>query len=206
MTTRSDPSLRILPFGILAVLLLLGGVILLSRNSTPLPVISQVQTFQLTNQVGKVVRAEDLQGSVWVANIIFTRCLGPCQKMTRVMEKLQSEFAGNSKVRFVSITADPGYDTPEVLRRFAERYHADPSRWHFLTGPKVDIIRVAVDDLKLTVVDKAERERENPEDLFLHSTISVVVDARGRLRTSVEALEPEGPELLRAAVRRLLAE
>lgn len=188
------------------VLLILGVVLLLDAQRDRLPVISQVGPFSLTNQLGKQFVADDLRGSIWIANIIFTHCPGPCREMSKRMSGLQRTLEKHRDIKFLSLTADPAVDTPDVLKRYAELYHADPARWMFLTGPKSDIIRLAVDELKLTVVDKEERQRESPEDLFIHSTISVLVDRQGRLRGAVEALEPQGPDRLRNMALQLLKE
>lgn len=210
MTSNSAVTkspLRLLVPGVVAmVALILGVVVLLNGQRERLPVISQVGAFSLTNQVGQQFVAEDLKGSIWIANIIFTHCPGPCREMSKRMSGLQRALEKHRDIKFLSLTADPAVDTPEVLKRYAELYHADPGRWVFLTGPKSEIVRLAIDDLKLTVVDKEERQRESPEDLFIHSTISVLVDRQGRLRGAVEALEPQGPDRLRDMALGLLRE
>lgn len=186
--------------------LVIGLFFFLQRRPPPLPVISQVSPFSLTNQLGRAVSASDLRGKVWVANIIFTHCPGPCREMSKRMERLQAELKQHPLVQLVSLTADPVVDTPEVLNRYSTLYHADSARWMFLTGPKADIVRLAVDDLKLTVVEKEERLRQSIDDLFIHSTISVVVDKHGRLRGAIEALEPGAVERIRDIALRLVAE
>jgi protein SCO1/2 len=206
-TTEGKSPLRILVPGLIAMgALVLALVFLLQGRAAPLPVISQVTSFALTNQVGNIVSLKDMQGKVWIANIIFTHCPGPCREMSKRMERLQSELARQPLVQLVSLTADPVVDTPEVLHRYSLSYHADPARWWFLTGPKADLIRLAVDELKLTVVDKQERLRQSVDDLFIHSTISVLVDKQGRLRAAVEVLEPGATEKLRDLALQLLAE
>jgi cytochrome oxidase Cu insertion factor (SCO1/SenC/PrrC family) len=67
---------------------------------------------------------------------------------------------------------------------------------------------VAIDSLKLTAVEKRAEERETPQDLFIHSTIFVIVDKRGQLRgvfeTSGEGVDPlEVKQQILSAVRRL---
>src|SRR6266496_146692 len=84
----------------------------------PLPVYGSVPDFALTNQFGRVVSLSDLRGKVWIADIIFTRCPGPCAKMTREMSELQSAIQAGAAVQFVSLTADPKFDTPEVLKQY----------------------------------------------------------------------------------------
>lgn len=161
------------------------------QEGTRLPVYGQVQPFSLTNQLEKVISLDSLKGKVWMANIIFSRCPGPCAQMSAEMSALQSAVPADWPVQFVSLTTDPGFDTPEVLEKYGERFKADDSRWWFLTGPKKDIAKVALNSLKLTTLDKEEKDREVPEDLFIHSTISVLIDKKGQLRGSFQVLSPD---------------
>ena len=57
------------------------------RGNRPLPVIGQIPDFTLTNENNEAVSFADLKGKVWVADIIFTRCPGPCPTMTRQLAR-----------------------------------------------------------------------------------------------------------------------
>lgn len=149
---------------------------------SPLPLISQVADFALTNQQSQPVKLADLQGQVWVADIIFTRCPGPCARMTRQMAEIQSSLPATSQARLISLTTDAEFDTPPVLQRYAEKFGARSQRWIFLTGDPRAVASLAIDSLKLTALEKPASERTSPEDLFIHSTIFVVVDKHARLR------------------------
>ena len=94
----------------------------------------------------------------------------------------QQALSAESRVKLVSLTTDPDFDTPPILKTYGEKFGADMNRWMFLTGPKTNIAKLAIDSLKLTALEKAAAERESPNDLFVHSTIFVLVDQRGRLR------------------------
>jgi len=173
-----------------------------------LPVYGQVADFALTNQDGRTVSLADLRGRVWVADIIFTRCAGPCLKMSRQMLELQQSLPGGSDAKLVSLTTDPDFDSPSVLKKYSERFSADPTRWWFLTGTKPQIAALAIDSLKLTAVEKRPEERQSPADLFVHSTIFVIVDKRGQLRgvyqTAGEGIDPQQVKSqLLAGIRRL---
>src|SRR5436190_2119786 len=111
------------------------------KRQAPLPLMSSVPDFALTNQLGRAVTQADLHGQIWVADIIFTRCPGACAKMTREMSQLQSALPPDQPVKFLSLTADPEYDTPEVLSEYAKKIGAAPERWLFLTGKKLDLYR-----------------------------------------------------------------
>jgi cytochrome oxidase Cu insertion factor (SCO1/SenC/PrrC family) len=174
----------------------------------PLPVYGQVADFMLTNQAGHAVSLADLRGHAWVADIIFTRCAGPCLKMSRLMKELQDALPPSSNAKLISLTTDPDYDTPAILKAYGQRFGANPGRWLFLTGSKKEISALAINSLKLTTVEKQPQERESPVDLFVHSTIFVVVDPRGQLRgvfeTTGEGIDAQQVKTrLQAALRRL---
>src|SRR5262249_13942730 len=114
----------------------------------PSSVYGEVGDFSLTDQNGRTVRRQDLAGRLWAADFICTRCAGRCTKMTENMGRLQEHLAGYDEVRFVTFTVDPDYDTPEVLRAYAERVGANPDRWLFLTGPRDEIYHLILEDFK----------------------------------------------------------
>ena len=193
---------------ILLLAYLLAQLRLRETIGKPLPILGQVQDFRLTNQAGQIVTLADLRGRVWVADIIFTRCAGPCPRMTRQIREIQQALPATSQAMLVTLTTDADFDTPAVLKAYSEKFGADPKRWMFLTGDKRQVANLAIDSLKLTAVEKKPEERLAPEDLFVHSTIFVVVDKLGRLRgvfeTDGEGVSPmQARALILAAVKRL---
>jgi len=182
-TGHPERPLRTIWIGVALVAAILGlSFWLQSPRQPPLPVLGQVTEFSLTNQAGQEVTLATLRGRVWLADIIFTRCPGPCARMTRQMAAVQAALPHNSQAQLVSLTTDPDFDTPEVLTTYATRFGADANRWHFLTGTKKAIGDLAANGLKLAAVEKAAELRDNPDDLFIHATIFVLVDKQGRLR------------------------
>lgn len=153
-----------------------------------LPIYTTVTPFSVTNHLGKVIGNENLKGKVWVANIIFTRCPGPCAQMTAQMAELQKAVPKDWPVQFVSLTTDPEFDEPKILSKYAEKFKADSARWWFVTGTKRDMVDLAVKGLLLTTIDKPAGQRDIPEDLFIHSTISVLVDKEDRVRKTFQVL------------------
>jgi len=193
--TPASPNLERAVWGGLFVIVLVLAIAYVNTAgrprpvpAAPLPVIGPVADFTLTNQLGRAVTLADLRGKVWVADIIFTRCPGPCATMTRQMASLQAALPDALPVRLVSLTTDPEFDTPEVLRGYGERFGARPPQWSFLTGSKPQIAALAVDSLKLVATEKAPAERTSAMDLFIHSTLYVVVDKQGRLRAAFETV------------------
>lgn len=191
--------------------LVIVGVIasFLSSNSkrSHLPEYGKVQPFSLTNQAGNIVSLADLKGQVWVADVIFTRCPGPCPKMTDEMARIQKAFPAETNLRFVTLTTDPEHDTARRLKDYSEKFSADPARWHFLTGPKKELLgNLAVGSLKLSALEKDKQLQQDPNDLFIHSTVFVLVDKTGVIRGFYESLEEGFQEKIQADIKSLLEE
>lgn len=204
---------RSLRFLLVSGALLAVGMVALLKWGRPagpsrqtLPVIATVGPFAVTNQAGVRVTAEDLRGRPWVINLIFTRCPGPCLQLTRVMNDLEMRLPADMPVGLMSVTSDPEFDTPEVLTAYAGKLGVRTRRWHFVTATRAEIRRLATEQLRLVLVDKPEAERTSPEDLFLHSTLLVVMDAKGDLRAVVEGLEPGAVGRVEAALEQLARE
>ena len=168
------------------------------------PVLGQISDFTLTNQDGKITTLADLSNHVWIADIIFTRCAGPCPRMTGQMKSLQNLLPPTSDAKLVTLTTDPDYDSPEILKRYGERFNADFNRWTFLTGTKSEIGNLAANSLKLSTVPVKPEDQKNPADLFIHTTIFVVVDKRAQLRAIFET-GGEGVDWTNAVQPKLLA-
>jgi protein SCO1/2 len=117
---------------------------------------------------------------------------------------------------------DPERDTPEVLKRYAERYQADVERWLFLSGPKRAIYHLAADGFKLSVVDPDDPKQissilpflgprpafatHGSKGLILHSSRFVLVDRRARIRAYHLPDDDQSLDRLRRNVRIVLRE
>ncbi len=175
-----------LVLGLLGLAYLVSLTELKSARHNPLPVLGQVAGFTLTNQDDRVTTLADLTNHVWVADIIFTRCAGPCPRLTRQMKSLQDQLPAGSSARLVTLTTDPGFDSPAILKRYGEHAGADFNRWTFLTGTPREIAQLASGSLKLSSQPVKLDQQQNPVDLFIHATLFVVVDKHARWRTYFE--------------------
>lgn len=174
--------------GLLLVILGLSLAFLLAKAKSSmeqresLPMLAQVADFSLTNQDGVPASLADVNGRVWIADIIFTRCPGPCIRMTHQMKELQDALPKDTGTKLVTLTTDPDYDTPAILKVYSQRAGADPSRWNFLMGTEQQITNLAVRSLKFSAVPVRAEERTSAVDLWVHSTIFVIVDKHGQMR------------------------
>jgi protein SCO1 len=113
----------------------------------------------LTTQDGQTVKfySDLLKGKMVMINFIYTRCGNVCPLETAKIAqvyKLLGDRMGKD-VFFYSITVDPKHDTPEVLKDYAQKFHAGPG-WYFLTGKRSDI------DLVRNSIGMANRPNEDP--------------------------------------------
>ena len=217
MDSRSNAYRKLFRSGLVLVILFVGyGLFLINRSGSggsgapsaaPLPVLRTLSSMELVDQEGEPVNLQTFRGQPWFANIIFTRCPGPCARMTQKMRQLQEALpAEASEVQLVSLTTDPDFDTPEVLSQYARKFQADTRSWKFLTGTKEEIVRVSTQEWLLVMLEKGEAERESPNDIFLHSTLTVLMDGLGRIRGTYEILEEGQLEEALADLQRLLQE
>lgn len=113
-----------------------------------------VPEFSLINQDGRKVSLKEYHGSLLVLTFIYTRCPLPdyCPLMSENFNKIRAEVASNpalkSRVRLLSITIDPEYDKPQVLREYGLRYAGAEKAalfndWQFATGSPDQIKAVA---------------------------------------------------------------
>lgn len=155
----------------------------LRRDVEQLPVIRAVPEFSLTDQNGQTVTKDDLRGHIWIADFIFTRCAGPCPLMTARMLEMQKALVKTPEVKLVSVTVDPAYDTPEVLKAYAEANFANPDRWKFLTGDKAVIEKLVTEGFMQHLSE------ENGEPV--HGTMFLIVDGNGMVRSARMLEDPE---------------
>ncbi|MEZ6060493.1 MAG: FG-GAP-like repeat-containing protein [Planctomycetaceae bacterium] len=170
-----------------------------------LPELFTAPEFELTDQNGGAFASSELEGRVWIANFVFTRCASTCPRQTQALAELQRQilrWPGGDRVRLLSFSVDPEFDTPQVLREYAERYGADQNQWKFLTGSRADIWSISGDGFKLPV-SEAAADSAMP---ITHSPRFILVDARGKVRGFYDSQSADEIRQLRHHLRKLLSE
>jgi protein SCO1/2 len=142
-----------------------------------LPVLAQVPDVSFTAETGATLTRKSLLGKIWVADFIFTRCAGPCPLMTEKMRQLQTptRLMADGDVQLVSVTVDPGYDTPQVLSAYGGKIGSNPDRWSFLTGDPAKIEEFITKGMLLGLT-------KDGEGVPVHSQRFVIVDREGFIR------------------------
>jgi cytochrome oxidase Cu insertion factor (SCO1/SenC/PrrC family) len=186
------------------VLLVLASLALSGCQSADEP-LGKLADFQFIERSGRTVSRDDLEGKVWVAAFVFTRCAGPCTQISGTMAKLQEGLAGQKDVLLVSFSVDPDHDTPRVLSDYAANFRAEPDRWLFLTGDRAKMYALIQDSFKLGVASN-EGAARTPGNEVLHSTRLVLVDRRGNIRGYFDGTEEKSIGELRKKIAALLRE
>lgn len=147
-----------------------------------------VPDFTLYDQEGRVVQGARFRGKMVMMNFIFTRCpvatMCPASTAKMMGTQKQAKDAGVTQVEFVSITLDPTYDTPGVLKEYATTRGIDTGNFSFLTGPEA-----AVRDLLTQFGVIAELKGE----LIQHTLATLLIGPDGKIvhRADGSAWEPK---------------
>lgn len=99
----------------------------------------------------KMTRADGVQrdfakdidaGGPVVLNFIYTSCTAICPMSSQVFSSFQQKLGDEAaKVKLVSVSIDPEYDTPARLAAYARKYNAG-ANWTFYTGSLKNSIAV----------------------------------------------------------------
>jgi protein SCO1/2 len=148
------------------------------------PLGSVLPDVALVDQDGAPASPASWRGRVLAINFIYTRCPLPdyCPRLVTTFGALRRRFTDRigRDVMLVTVTFDPRYDTPAVLKAFAKNYAADDPGWRFLTGSESEIARLC----------RAVGVQYWPEEgLITHSLQTAIVDREGRLRAVIEGKE-----------------
>jgi protein SCO1/2 len=117
--------------------------------------------------------------------------------MTQLQQQLLKAKAQD--VKLVSVTVDPDYDTPEVLKNYAEQIGANQEMWKFVTGPKAHVEATVRKGFLQPLMD-------GEEDGPIHSSRFVVVDREGWIRSFPDGNDPEVVQKLLMDIGDLLRE
>lgn len=148
------------------------------------------------NQDGRRIRLSDFKGKAVALTFIYTRCPLPdyCILMSNNFGKVQRLLAQDrsldGKWHLITVSFDPKFDSPRVLKEYGKSYRADFASWDFITDPDTSgktIMKLA-DGLGLTY--------ENDEGgLIAHNLRTVILDKEGRIRKVIQGNEWKAEEV-----------
>jgi protein SCO1 len=153
----------------------------LVRDVEPLELGELLPNYPLTNQFGQAIQTDQFRGQALAITFIFTRCPFPnfCPRMinhfSAAYRQLKSPADAPQNWHLLSLSFDPDYDTPAVLKKYAEGYQYDPQRWSFATGALIEIDA-------LTEQFGLVFSRQPGSFNIDHTLRTVVIDTRGRVQ------------------------
>ncbi len=141
----------------------------------------QVPSFEFINQDSLVITDRDYLGKVYVVEFFFTSCPSICPIMTKNLVDLQEEFKTSNDFGVASFTITPEYDTPRVLKEYAEKNGITNLDWHLMTGSQEAIYELANTGFNIFV-----SEMPNAPGGFEHAGLFALIDKKGYLRSRVD--------------------
>jgi len=159
-----------------------GKIVPLTRVVTPiLPPKAHSPLFDatFTNELGQAVTLADFHGQALAITFFYTRCPLPdyCPRLSRNFQEASLRLAGRLELpanwHFLSISFDPAFDTPGILKSYGQAYGYDPAHWSFLTGRPEVIAELA---------HQSGVEYEPGAGAIDHNFRTLIVDPSGHLQ------------------------
>lgn len=142
----------------------------------------KVPSFSFTDQNGTTITNEDYDGKVYIVEFFFTTCPTICPRMSSNLVEIQNTFTEFDNFGVASFTINPEFDTPQVLKAYAEQYEMTNPNWHLMTGEQDAIYKLANEGFNLYTAKDGEIEGG-----FEHSGNFALIDKNGFIRSRVDA-------------------
>ena len=157
-----------------------------------------IAPFQFVDQDSALITNDTFNDKIYVADFFFTSCRTICPIMKTQMLRVYEATQNLPDVLLLSHSIDPDYDTVALLHDFAARLGVESKRWHFVTGVKDSIYKIAQTSYFATALeDKTE------PDGYIHSGAFLLVDKQRRLRGKYDGTKEEDVNRLIADIKKL---
>lgn len=170
-----------------------------SEGSDSLKDFHSIPDFSFINQEGDIITQDYYKDKIYITDFFFTVCPGICPAMTKNMSRLQSEFLNDSEVLLLSHSVTPDYDTPAVLKDYAQRMGVNAAKWNLVTGDKELIYNLGRNHY---FVEEDLGTTKNVND-FLHTENFILIDKNKRIRGIYNGLNKASVNQLIADVKTL---
>ena len=184
-----------------------------TKTEPPLPVFGErevvgkdtlyhtIANFKFVDQDSAEVTNDTFKGKIYVADFFFTSCRTICPIMKTQMLRVYDSIQNEGDVMLLSHTIDPEYDTVGLLHDFANRLGVKSDKWHFVTGNKDEIYKIA----QTSYFSTALEDKTEP-DGFIHSGAFLLIDKERRIRGKYDGTKEEDVNRLLADIQRLKKE
>ncbi|AZQ62188.1 SCO family protein [Flammeovirga pectinis] len=175
-----------------------------SVNCTPNEIdgVHRIPDFDFLNQDSVHFSNQDLKGKIYVADFFFTSCPDICKAMTSSLLRVQERFKKEDRLKLVSFSIDPTYDTPSVLSNYVEKHKINTKQWTLLTGDQKTIMNLGQCGFYIT----AKEEALGQDTSLSHSDKLILVDTENRIRGFYSGTDQEDVKRLLTEISLLLKE
>lgn len=160
----------------------------------------QIPPFAFLNQDSVEITDRDFDDKVYVANFFFTHCPSICPTMQRNLLKVYEKYKDDERIAFLSHSIDFKYDSPSVLKSYAEKLGVTNDQWQFVTGEKKKIYGIAD---KYLVYTKEDQDAPGGYD---HQSYLVLIDPHKHIRGAYDGTNDEQVAQLFDDLKTLLKE
>ncbi len=160
-----------------------------------------IAPFQFVDQDSALITNANFKDKIYVADFFFTSCRTICPIMKTQMLRVYESTADMPDVLLLSHTIDPEWDTVALLHEFARRLGVESKRWHFVTGVKDSIYKIAQTSYYATAME----DRTEP-DGFIHSGAFLLIDRKGRIRGKYDGTKERDVNRLISDIKKLRRE
>lgn len=160
----------------------------------------QIKDFSFIDQDSATVTNATFKHKIYIADFIFLSCPTICPKMTTELSAVYQVYKNNPSVFFLSHTIDPKNDTIPRLKSYANNLGVN-KRWHFVTGNKDDIFKIATESYFATVYPDAKEPGG-----YVHSGGLLLVDKNRHIRGVYDGTNPIETKRLISDIQILLDE
>lgn len=136
-----------------------------------------IAPFQFVDQDSVLITNTTFKDKIYVADFFFTSCRTICPIMKTQMLRVYEKTKAMPDVLILSHTIDPEFDSVALLHDFAGRLGVESKYWHFVTGKKDSIYKIAQTSYFATAME----DKKEP-DGFIHSGAFLLIDKKGRIR------------------------
>jgi protein SCO1 len=140
--------------------------------------IHTIPAFSFINQEGETITEKTVENKIYIANFMFTSCVGICPKMTENMRTLQTYFKDDKNILLLSHSVLPQKDNVSVLKEYATRKDIKTGKWHLLTGDVKNIYSIAKKEYFAGEVIGYYGQQSD----FLHTENFILIDKFRRIR------------------------
>jgi len=149
-----------------------------NKSEVPLKINHLIDSFQFLNEDSAIITQTIFDNKIHVANFIFTSCGSICPVMTSNFKIVGESFKNDTNVVMLSYSVTPWIDKPFVLKNYKQKNGISNANWHFLTGDKTSIYKLARQSY--FAEENIGFSKDSTE--FLHTEHVILVDKSKRIR------------------------